>query len=152
MAAGFLTLLAGCGDEEDDAKEMDITTARGKVVMRYLDLAEGKGAKVQKGDRVVFHYAGWTHNGSKLPGSYESGKPASLVVGKLDRGLIGWHEGMAGMKVGGKRKLFIPAELAFKDQGSPDGRVKANAKVIYEIEVLKILADRDDFDPDFPNY
>jgi len=63
------------------------------------------------------------------------------IVGRAraGRSLLGWHEGIPGMKEGGKRKLFIPPELAYKDQGSPDGSVKPGAKVIYLIEIAAIV-------------
>jgi peptidylprolyl isomerase len=154
LALGCLTLGVGCGDEEDEAKVMKVQTAQGEVELRYLDLVVGKGETVKKGDMIVFHYAGWTQAGSKLPGSRDHGKPANLVIGVWrpgEPGLIGWHEGIPGMKVGGKRKLFIPPELAYKDKGSPDQMVKPNAKVVYEIEVLKIITNPDERDPDFFN-
>jgi len=125
LTIGCLTVLAGCGDEEDDAKEINVATPKGQVVLRYVDLVPGKGETVSKGDVIRFHYAGWTRAGYRLPGR---------------------HEGIPGMKVGGKRKLFIPPELGYKDQGSPDGQVKPNTKLIYEIEVLKILTDPDGVD------
>lgn len=149
LTAGCLTLLVGCGDEEDDAKEMTVETRTGPVVLRYNDLEPGKGEPVKKGDMILFHYTGWTQGGSKLHSSHDKGKAARLTVGDTKSGLIGWHEGVVGMKAGGKRKLFIPPELAFKDQGSPDGKVKPNAKVVYELEVVKIIANPDEVDLDF---
>jgi peptidylprolyl isomerase len=145
LTIGCLTLLAGCGDEEDDAKEINVATPKGQVALRYVDLVLGKGETVKKGDVIRFHYAGWTRAGYRLSGSHDKGKPATLIVG-TGQGLLGWHEGIPGMKVGGKRKLFIPPELGFKDQGSPDGQVQPNAKLTYEIEVLKILTDPDGVD------
>jgi FKBP-type peptidyl-prolyl cis-trans isomerase len=143
LAAGCLTVLAGCGDEEDDAKEITVVTAKGPVVLKYIDVVEGKGATVKSGDIISFHYTGWTRGGYKIHSSHDKGKPAKMKVGE-GQGLLGWHHGIPEMKVGGKRKLFIPPELGFKDQGSPDGAVKPNTKLTYEIEVLKILDDLDD--------
>jgi FKBP-type peptidyl-prolyl cis-trans isomerase len=148
-AVGCLTMLVGCGDEEDSAKEITVFTDQGQVVMRYIDVVEGKGETVKKGDIIRFHYTGWTQGGYKFESSRDKGVEPKMEVGNKGRGLIGWHEGIPGMKVGGMRKLFIPAQLAFKDQGSvdnngrPDGRVKPNMKVTYEIEVLKITNDLD---------
>jgi peptidylprolyl isomerase len=147
VAIGSLTLLAGCGDEEDEAKELTVQTRTGPVVLRYLDIEPGKGATIKKGDTVLFHYTGWT-NGNKIDSSYDKGKPARMEIGWTPgaTGLVGWHEGIVGMKVGGKRKLFIPPELGYKDQGSPDGRVKPNAKMVYEIVIVRIAAEDEDID------
>ena len=142
-AVGCLTVLVGCGDEEDDAKEINVVTPKGQVVMRYIDLVEGKGETVKKGDIIVFHYTGWTRGGYKIHSSHDKGTAPAMKVGE-GQGLLGWHHGIPGMKVGGKRKLFIPAELGWKDKGSPDGMVKPNTKLTYEIEVLKITDNLDD--------
>jgi FKBP-type peptidyl-prolyl cis-trans isomerase len=147
LAGGCLILFAGCGDEEDGAKEIIVSTPKGDVVMRYIDLVPGTGKVIKKGDWIRIHYTGWSEGGSRLPGSYEKGQPPKMLVGK-GQGLLGWHEGIPGMKVGGKRKLFIPPELAFKDKGGLDGRVKPNAKVIYEIEVVDIITNPEDLDED----
>jgi peptidylprolyl isomerase len=143
-----LTLLAGCGDEEDNAKEITVPTANGDVVLRYIDVVQGDGKTVKKGDHIRIFYTGWTEGGARLPGNIEKGQPSKMVVGK-GQGLLGWHAGIPGMKVGGKRKLFIPPELGYKDKGSEDGRVKPNAKVIYEIEVVEIITNPDPDEIDF---
>jgi peptidylprolyl isomerase len=145
-AVGCLTVLVGCGDEDDDAKEINVVTPKGQIVMRYIDLVEGKGEIVKKGDIIRFHYTGWTRGGYKIHSSHDKKKRATMKVGDPESGLLGWHHGIPGMKVGGKRKLFIPAELGFKDKGSPDGTVKPNTKLTYEIEVHKIVDNPDDPD------
>jgi FKBP-type peptidyl-prolyl cis-trans isomerase len=139
-------LVVGCGDDEEaGAKELKVYTPKGQVVMRYLDLVEGKGETVKKLDAIEVHYTGWTTGGTKFDSSYDRFKPFPVVIG-AGKVIKGWDEGIPGMKVGGKRKLFIPGALAYGEQGTPDGRIKPNAKLIFEVEVLKIIPP-DQFQP-----
>jgi FKBP-type peptidyl-prolyl cis-trans isomerase len=134
-----LFLLVGCGDdEENDAKELNVYTAdKGQVVMRYLDLVEGKGPPLKSGDEVEVHYTGWLTSGKKFDSSYDRGKPFAVTVG-IGKVIKGWNEGLIGMKVGGKRKLWVPGALAYGERGQPP-TIPPNAKLIFEIEVLKTL-------------
>jgi FKBP-type peptidyl-prolyl cis-trans isomerase len=142
-AAACLTLLAGCGDEEEGAKTLTVTTRDGEVTLRYIDIDEGSGKRVQKGDWIIFNYTGWSDDGTRLPPPTGQGQSKTMRVGfpaeQEKGGLLGWHEGIPGMREGGKRKLFIPAALAYKNQGSPDGNIKPGAKVIYQIEVSAVV-------------
>jgi FKBP-type peptidyl-prolyl cis-trans isomerase len=137
FALGCLTLIAGCGDEEDEAKTLNVYTPQGQVVMKYLDLAEGTGSAVKKHDAVLVHYTGWT-GGVKFDSSRDSNKAFKLIVGTGEV-IKGWDEGIPGMKVGGKRKLFIPAALGYGDKGVPGTPIKPGSKLVFEVEVLKIM-------------
>ncbi len=120
------------GELSKDAKEKKV----GDVVLKYEDLKEGTGAEAKKGDTVDVEYTGWLTNGTEFDSSRKHGEPLTLTLGKTSV-IKGWHEGIVGMKVGGKRKLFIPPELAY----GPDGRppvIPGNATLIFEIELLKI--------------
>jgi FKBP-type peptidyl-prolyl cis-trans isomerase len=138
VATICLCLIAGCSDDdESDAKQLNVYTPKGQVVMRYLDLVEGKGEPVKRGDEIEVHYTGWLTSGKKFDSSLDRGKPFPLVLG-VSSVILGWHEGIIGMKVGGKRKLFIPAALAYGPEGRPP-TIPPNAKLIFEIDLLKKL-------------
>jgi peptidylprolyl isomerase len=143
LFAGTLILIAGCGDnEESGAKEISIPTNKGLVKMSYTDLVEGKGDPVKKLDFIEVHYTGWNRGGTKFDSSHDHGQPFQVVIG-AGKVIQGWDEGIPGMKVGGKRKLFIPAALAYGDSGTPDGAIKPGANLTFEVEVLKILNPED---------
>jgi FKBP-type peptidyl-prolyl cis-trans isomerase len=135
VMAACLTLVAGCGDEEDEAKELNVYTEKGQVVMRYLDLVEGKGEPVKKFDTVSVHYTGWLQNGTKFDSSYDRRDPLVFPVG-VGKVIKGWDEGIIGMKVGGKRKLFIPAALGYGERAN--AKIPANSKLTFEVELLRI--------------
>ena len=118
------------------------TAAEGKVVttdsgLKYQDLKEGTGDPAKKGDTVEVHYTGWLKNGTKFDSSLDRKEPFSF---KLGAGMVikGWDEGVAGMKVGGKRKLIIPPNLGYGARGTPDGTIPPNAELTFEVELLKI--------------
>ena len=120
------------GDPAKDEKDA-ITTASG---LKYIDLKQGDGAEAKKGTIVHVHYTGWLKNGKKFESSLDDGKP---YVFKLPgRVIAGWNEGIPGMKVGGKRKLIIPPELAYGKNVDPDGPIPPNATLIFEVELLKV--------------
>jgi len=116
--------------EEKDA----IKTKSG---LKYLDLKKGDGAEAKKGAKVFVHYTGWLTNGKKFDSSLDSGKPFDFELGAGDV-IKGWDEGVAGMKVGGKRKLIIPPDLGYGARGTPDGTIPPNSTLIFEVELLKV--------------
>ena len=96
------------------------TTASG---LQYIDTVVGEGAEAQAGNNVVVHYTGWLQNddgsaGSKFDSSKDRNDPFEFPLG-AGRVIQGWDEGVQGMKVGGKRQLIIPSDLAYGDAGSP---------------------------------
>src|SRR4051812_6671366 len=92
----------------DKEKPKTVTTKSG---LKYQDLKEGKGDEAKKGDTVEVHYTGWlASNNKKFDSSHDRKEPFSFELG-AGRVIKGWDEGVAGMKVGGKRKLIIPSEL-----------------------------------------
>ncbi len=115
------------------AQETTVTTASG---LKYEDLQIGDGAEAKTGDRVQVHYTGWLENGTKFDSSVDRGRPFEFPLG-AGRVIRGWDEGVAGMKVGGKRKLVIPASLGYGDRGA-GGVIPPGATLIFEVELLKI--------------
>jgi FKBP-type peptidyl-prolyl cis-trans isomerase FkpA len=130
MAGSLFALAAIPACEAQEKKE--VTTKSG---LKYQELKEGTGGTAKAGDTVEVHYTGWLKDGKKFDSSV--GKdPFSFKLGA--RMVIkGWDEGVAGMKEGGKRKLIIPAELAYGKDGSPPV-IPANAELTFEVELLKI--------------
>lgn len=102
--------------------------------LRVEDLVKGKGPAAQNGDRVVVDYTGTFVNGQKFDSSAGK-KPLSFVVGR-DSIIEGWHLGLVGMQVGGKRRLFVPSHLGYGERGR--GPIPPNTDLIFEIELLKI--------------
>jgi len=93
--------------------EQVIETATG---LGYVELVEGTGARPKLGDSVSVHYTGWLKSGQKFDSSVDRGEPLVFPIGK-GRVIKGWDEGVGTMKVGGKRKLIIPAHLGYGVRG-----------------------------------
>lgn len=110
-----------------------ITTASG---LRYEDLTEGTGTAAEAGKSVEVHYTGWLTDGTKFDSSKDRGKPFSFALG-AGRVIKGWDEGVAGMKVGGSRKLYIPPALGYGARGA-GGVIPPNAELIFEVELLGV--------------
>ena len=104
--------------------------------LKYEDLTEGTGAAAKAGDTVDVHYTGWLTDGTKFDSSVDRGRPFSFKLG-AGKVIKGWDEGVAGMKIGGKRKLIIPSELGYGKRGA--GRViPPDAELHFEVELLRI--------------
>ncbi|MGA2629076.1 MAG: FKBP-type peptidyl-prolyl cis-trans isomerase, partial [Terriglobia bacterium] len=90
-----------------------ITTASG---LKYQDLLEGKGPSPKPGSHVMVHYTGWLTNGTKFDSSLDRNQPFAFTLGRGEV-IKGWDEGVASMRVGGKRKLTIPPGLGYGSRG-----------------------------------
>ena len=110
-----------------------IQTATG---LEYVEIVEGAGAQPKPGDSVSVHYTGWLKSGQKFDSSHDRGQPLIFPLGR-GRVIKGWDEGVASMKVGGKRKLIIPAHLGYGDRGA-GGVIPPGATLIFEVELVGI--------------
>jgi len=114
----------------NDTKNTQITE------LKIEDLKVGTGSAVKSGDTVVMHYKGTLLDGTKFDSSYDHGTPFETQIG-VGRVIKGWDEGVPGMKVGGKRRLTIPSDLAYGERGA-GGSIPPNSPLIFEVELLEI--------------
>lgn len=118
---------------EKDPNSKEIVTPSG---LTYLDQTIGTGEPAVAGQTATVHYTGWLENGNKFDSSVDRGQPFSFPLG-AGRVIKGWDEGVVGMKVGGKRKLTIPASLGY-GTGGVGGVIPPNATLIFDVELLEI--------------
>lgn len=116
-----------------NSEENVITTESG---LKYVDLTEGEGASPKTGQTVTVHYTGTLENGKKFDSSRDRSQPFSFKIG-VGQVIKGWDEGVGTMKVGGRRKLIIPAELGYGARGA-GGVIPPNATLIFDVELLKV--------------
>src|SRR5205823_5207766 len=138
LVAAFLaasgSLWAWASDPQDKKDEKVITTKSG---LKYVELKEGTGDEAKAGQTVEVHYTGWLKDGKKFDSSKDRNQPFSFPLG-AGRVIKGWDEGVAGMKVGGKRKLIIPPDLAYGKRGAGNGLIPPDAELTFEVELLGI--------------
>lgn len=115
--------------------------------LEVTDLLAGTGAEAASGSYVTVHYTGWLHDphavdgkGAKFDGSRESGQPFSFVLGARQV-IPGWDQGVQGMKVGGQRRLVIPAQLAYGERGA-GGVIPPGAALVFDVELLRVATGR----------
>ncbi|NOX88193.1 MAG: FKBP-type peptidyl-prolyl cis-trans isomerase [Calditrichaeota bacterium] len=109
------------------------TTSSG---LKYIDLVEGSGPAPQAGQTVVVHYTGWLMNGKKFDSSVDRNQPFRFIIGQ-GQVIPGWEEGLQTMHTGGKRRLFIPYQLAYGERGYPPV-IPPKAMLVFDVELLEI--------------
>ena len=127
----FMFMIVGCESKEKTDKLVIMPSG-----LQYVDIVVGTGASPTIGSRVSVHYSGWLEDGTMFDSSKKRDKPFIFTLGQ-GQVIKGWDEGVASMKVGGKRKLIIPSELGYGEFGAGDA-IPPNAILIFEIELLKI--------------
>jgi FKBP-type peptidyl-prolyl cis-trans isomerase len=108
--------------------------------LKYTDNTTGTGTEATAGKKVSVHYTGWLYNngakGAKFDSSVDRGQPFQFTLG-AHQVIAGWDEGVAGMKVGGKRTLIIPPELGYGARGA-GGVIPPNATLMFDVELLGV--------------
>jgi FKBP-type peptidyl-prolyl cis-trans isomerase len=137
IVLGGLLAVAGCGGDSG-------TTPSGVTTLQVTDLRAGTGAEAVTGSIATVEYSGWLYEagapdnkGALFDSSARQGRPFSFPLG-AGQVIRGWDEGVQGMKVGGTRKLTIPAQLGYGARGA-GGVIPPNATLIFEVELLEIL-------------
>jgi len=138
-------LLAGLtfsalADEKKDEKKSESKMHKTPSGLQYEDLVVGTGAQPRTGQTCVMHYTGWLWEngakGKKFDSSVDRGEPFKFALGQ-GRVIKGWDEGVATMKVGGKRQLLIPPQLGYGARGA-GGVIPPNATLLFDVELLGI--------------
>jgi peptidylprolyl isomerase len=137
----FYILLIFCITPTYGEQKMNTETKHSNEVildsgLKYIDIVEGTGASPKPGNIVCVHYTGTLENGKKFDSSEDRGQPFRFPIGQ---GVVikGWDEGVMTMKVGGERKLIIPANLGYGTQEIP-GVIPANSTLIFTVKLLSI--------------
>jgi len=151
--AAAAILMPGCTSTTDDASQKTSPAASADAAqpttsptpsasteevadLKIEDLVVGTGAAAKAGDQVSVHYTGWLTDGTKFDSSLDRGEPFAFTLGQ-GQVIEGWDKGVEGMKVGGKRKLTIPPDMAYGDQGAGEV-IPPNAVLVFEVELLAV--------------
>jgi len=123
-------------DSTDGVQIAEANTKTTPSGLKYVDLVVGNGASPRMGQTVTVHYTGWLTNGTKFDSSVDRGQPFQFAIGQ-GQVIKGWDEGVASMKIGGKRKLIIPPNLAY-GANPPTPKIPPNSTLVFEVQLLGV--------------
>ena len=132
------TTQAGASTSTDIGSLFDKNPMTPQDNLKIEDVRVGTGVEAKAGDSITVNYLGTLLDGTKFDSSYDRGTPFTFTLG-AGSVIKGWDEGLVGTKVGGKRKLTIPPDLAYGAQ-SPSPKIPANSTLVFEVELLKVEA------------
>lgn len=120
-----------------DKPEIDFPESPAPTELVITDIVVGEGAEAASGATVLAHYVGVAHStGEEFDASYNRGDPLSFRLG-VGQVIVGWDQGIAGMKVGGRRQLVIPPHLAYGDRGAP-GAIAPGETLIFVVDLVDV--------------
>lgn len=126
------------GPEETETGMADqAKNASSSAKVEITDVVVGTGAEAVNGKVLAVHYTGRLQNGTKFDSSLDRGTPFEFRLG-AHHVISGWEEGIAGMKVGGKRTLVIPPSMGYGASGTPDGTIPPNATLVFDVELVRV--------------
>jgi FKBP-type peptidyl-prolyl cis-trans isomerase FkpA len=146
-----LPVAAGCGffkrqptaEDERQMQEDNRKCVTDKTSLEVADLAGGAGSEARPGRRVAVHYTGWlfhpdkpNHHGRQFDSSHDRGEPIEFTIGQSEV-IPGWEQGISGMKVGAKRRLVIPPNLAYGRTGM-GASIPPNATLVFDVELTAV--------------
>jgi FKBP-type peptidyl-prolyl cis-trans isomerase FkpA len=139
----IVLLCAACNDKDGTRTTAPAVAVPPPTELQVVDLAPGSGAAIEPGATAVVHYTGWLyeaaapdHKGKKFDSSLDRNEPFRFQIG-ASQVIQGWDQGVQGMKAGGKRRLTIPAALAYGDRGA-GGVIPPGATLVFDVELLAI--------------
>jgi len=134
-------LLVALGSRAEEKEKGGSKMQKSASGLQYEDVVVGSGAQPKSGQTCVMHYTGWLWEngakGKKFDSSVDRGKPFKFTIGQ-GQVIKGWDEGVATMKVGGKRNLLIPPQLAYGPRNVGNGLIPPNSTLFFEVELLGI--------------
>ncbi len=136
LAATMVLVFPGCGKKEELPAGPGVTVAEKTDEFKTEDVKVGDGAEAKEGSAVKVHYTGTLKSGKKFDSSRDRNEPFEFTIG-LGQVIKGWEKGVVGMKVGGKRKLTIPYDLAYGEAGKPPD-IPQRATLLFDIELLEV--------------
>ena len=130
IVAASAVLILALGTAAAAQEEPEVV--KGKNGLEYIALVVGDGLDARRGDQVTVHYTGWLTDGTKFDSSVDRGQTIEFALNGV---IAGWTEGVGSMKVGGKRKLIIPADLGYGAAGA-GGLIPGGATLIFDVELV----------------
>ena len=146
-------LLGGCGGNgSDSADGAGAGSGSGAIALPSgelesllgIDVVVGTGDPIQNGDTAIVHYTGWLYDPeavNRRGAEFDSSRGTGTFRFQVGAGRVirGWDEGVAGMRPGGRRLLFIPPEYGYGARGTPDGAIPPNAALVFDVELLEVI-------------
>ncbi|MBM4174592.1 MAG: FKBP-type peptidyl-prolyl cis-trans isomerase [Ignavibacteria bacterium] len=138
LAVSAILLFIGCGKNVNDFPGYSTTNTITELPsgLKYIDTEVGTGSTAAKGHKLSVHYTGYLISGKKFDSSLDRNEAFEFQLG-MGQVIKGWEEGLSDMKVGGKRKLIIPSNLAYGSRSIGD-IIPANSTLVFDVELIKI--------------